>query len=327
MTREISEYAELSGDFAYHITSLNPLNPENAADDFEKTSLALFEKGTQEKFSLIKEDSKLIYRYIAPLYVEKKCLQCHAKQGYKEGDVRGGISVTFDVTDIKNQMALNRNILIGLNIAFSLILLGIIFLLTSKAARKLSKAYSMIEKLSIKDELTQLYNRRYFYTRLDEEISRADRYGNQISIVMIDIDHFKQVNDVYGHQAGDSVLKDIAYIVKSNSRKVNIAARYGGEEFVVILQETDKNHACLFAEKIRKLIENHGTDISSGKTIKVTASFGVSSLGMINKDIIEKSRQIIKLADDALYKAKKSGRNQVAVFSDHGSQGSYNQTI
>ncbi len=315
MTREISEYAEQSGDFTYHITSLMPLNPGNAADDFEKVALSSFEKGDQEKFSMITENDKSIYRYMAPLFVETVCLTCHAKQGYKTGDVRGGISVTFEVTDIKKQMALNRYIFISLSIAVSLILLVIIFFLTSKVANKLSDAYSKIEKMSVTDELTQIYNRRHFHTRLDEEINRADRYGHPLSLLMLDIDYFKRVNDVHGHQVGDDVLIDIAYIVKSNIREVDIVARYGGEELVVILPETDENNAYLIAEKLRKLLGGHETDIPGGKKLNVTASFGISSLNMVAEDFADKSRKIIKLADDALYRAKESGRNTVAIFS------------
>jgi diguanylate cyclase (GGDEF)-like protein len=322
MTREISEYAEQSGDFTYHITSLMPLNPGNAADDFEKVALRSFEKGDREKFSLIAENEKFTYRYMAPLYVEEGCMACHAKQGYKIGDVRGGISVTFDVTEVEKKMAENRYIFIGLSIALSLILLAIIFFLISKVAKRLSDTYSIIEEMSITDELTKIYNRRHFYTRLDEEIQRSGRYGHPLSLLLLDIDHFKRVNDAHGHQIGDDVLIGFASILKSNARKIDVVARYGGEELVIILPETNENSAYVVAEKLRKLIESHEFDISDGKKLNVTASFGVSSLNMLAEDIIDKSRQIIKLADDALYRAKESGRNTVVLFSDRKAENS-----
>ncbi|MCP4115914.1 MAG: GGDEF domain-containing protein [Desulfobacteraceae bacterium] len=211
---------------------------------------------------------------------------------------------------------MNSFIVIGLSLAVSSALLVIVFLLVSRVARRLSDAYHIIEKLSITDELTQIYNRRYFYSRLEEEIQRAARYLHPLSLLLLDIDHFKKVNDVHGHQVGDDVLIGIASIIKSNTRAVDIVGRYGGEEFVVILPETDEKGASVIAEKLRKLIERHEFDISDEKKINVTSSFGVSSLNMLAEDIPDKSRHIIKLADDALYTAKESGRNTVVLFSD-----------
>jgi len=314
MTREISEYAKESGDFTYHITSLMPLNPGNEADDFERSALLFFEDGGREKHIRVAAEDKTTYRYMAPLYVEKGCMACHAKQGYKIGDVRGGISVAFDVTDIRKQMALNRLIFIGLGVAASLILLSSILLLVLRASKRLSEAYRTIERMSITDELTQLYNRRYFHARLGEEVQRFERYGHSCSLFMLDIDFFKRINDQHGHQVGDEILAGIAAIAQSNTRKVDVVARYGGEEFVVILPETDETGAHVIAEKLRKLIEEHEFSISDGKTLRVTASFGVSSLSSVDRDTSDKSQQIIKQADDALYKAKESGRNAVVVF-------------
>lgn len=315
MTREISEYAEKAGDFKYHITSLLPLNPGNAADDFEANALKLFEEGDKEIFDTITKKEKTFFRYIAPLFVEKGCLGCHGAQGYKLGDVRGGISVTFDITNIKKEMAFNKITFTALSIVTSLALLFIIFFLVSRLAKKLSEAYSVIEKMSITDELTQISNRRHFHTRLDEEIDRAIRYGHSLSLMLLDIDHFKKVNDVYGHVAGDYILFAIASIIKSNIRKVDIAARYGGEELAVILPETDENGAMISAEKLRESIEKYDFDISDEKVIHVTASFGVSSFQMVKDSVGDKAEQIIQLADDALYSAKESGRNRVILSS------------
>ncbi len=315
MTREISEYAEKAGDFKYHITSLLPLNPNNIADDFEKSALSQFEKGKKEIYVTISENENSIYRYMAPLYVEEGCLGCHAKQGYKIGDVRGGISVSFDITKMSRQIVTNRVIFIGLSIVISLFLLVVIFFLISRLFRKLSDAYSMIERMSVTDELMQIYNRRYAHIRLDEEIQRSKRYKHPLSLLLIDIDHFKKVNDVHGHQIGDDVLIGVASILKINVRKTDVIARYGGEEIIVILLEADKSEAYITAEKIRKVIENHSFDFSGGKKLSVTASFGVSSLDMIPDDTDDKSKQIIKLADDALYTAKKEGRNKVVLFN------------
>ncbi len=320
MTKEISQYAKESGNFTYHITSLIPLNPENKTDEFEKNALTLFEKGIPETFSLITKREKSIYRYMAPLFVEKGCMACHAKQGYEIGDVRGGISVTFEITEIEKEMSINRFIFIGLSVALSLTLLTIIFLLVSRVARRLSDAYSIIETMSVTDELTQIYNRRHFHLRLDEEIQRSQRYDHSLSLILLDIDYFKKVNDVYGHQVGDDVLIGVASILNSHARIVDVVARYGGEELVIILPETDAKGAYVVAEKLRNLLDVHEFYLSDGKSIHVTASFGVSSLNMFPQEIVDKSRQIIKLADDALYMAKERGRNRVILFSEQQSQ-------
>ncbi|MDM8537159.1 DUF3365 domain-containing protein [Desulfobacterales bacterium HSG17] len=148
MTREISEIAEHAGDFRYHITSLMALNPDNVPDDFENMALELFEKGNREKFAIIPENGKTIYRYMAPLFVEKSCLACHSKQGYKIGDVRGGISVTFDISDVSKQTIFSRFIFIGLSILVSSILLTIIFSIVSRLARRLDETMNELKDLN-----------------------------------------------------------------------------------------------------------------------------------------------------------------------------------
>jgi diguanylate cyclase (GGDEF)-like protein len=315
MTREISEYARQSGDFIYHITSLTPLNPGNAPDDFESAALSGFEAGAKETHTLVRDREQAVYRYMAPLYVEENCMPCHAKQGYRIGNVRGGISVTFNVSATEKKLAINRFVFIGLGIAASLLLLGIILFLISRLAGRLSNAYSTIETMSITDDLTQLFNRRHFHARLEEEIERARRYDHPVSLFMMDIDHFKPVNDNYGHQTGDEVLRAIGGILKSNTRSVDIVARYGGEEFVVLLPETKQETARVAAEKIRAAIQRHPFTGPDRSLFHVTASFGVSCLDMTDPNTADIADRMVKEADDAMYQAKESGRNRVAVSS------------
>ncbi|MDP2105339.1 MAG: DUF3365 domain-containing protein, partial [Desulfobulbaceae bacterium] len=129
MTREISELAKKdpNGAFQFHITSLTPLNPQNTPDDFETTALNSFEKGEIEATTRQQNGDSLVFRYMAPLFVEESCLQCHAQQGYKIGDVRGGISVSFDMMDVQRALNINRYILIGLFITTVSVLLGTIY--------------------------------------------------------------------------------------------------------------------------------------------------------------------------------------------------------
>jgi len=313
MTREISEYSKSEGDVSYHITSLHPLNPDNFPDDFEKKALKQFETGSRESSVFETGNGKTILRYMAPLFVENGCLECHAEQGYSLGEVRGGISVSMDISEIKKDMTTNKIIVAVLSIITIVTLLAIIISMVLRLAKKLTGAHQIIEQMAITDELTQIYNRRHFHNSLDRELSRSKRYGHPLSLLMLDIDHFKRVNDFYGHQIGDDVLIGLAAIVKSTTREMDVVARYGGEEIAVILPETDGRGAVLNAEKIRGSIETHAFEIHEGKTLKVTVSVGVSCLEQIAGKEEGRANKLIKSADEAMYLAKKSGRNQVIM--------------
>jgi diguanylate cyclase (GGDEF)-like protein len=165
-------------------------------------------------------------------------------------------------------------------------------------------------ELSITDGITKLFIHRHFQVRLEEEIIRARRYNSPVSLIMIDIDHFKKFNDTYGHQTGDLVLIKVAETIKSTVRtNVDIAARYGGEEFAIILPETGKEEAALLAERLRKNIESKKLFTNKYGELKVTVSLGIS--GFPN-DANNKS-ELISKADAALYKAKETGRNKLCI--------------
>jgi len=166
--------------------------------------------------------------------------------------------------------------------------------------------YKRVEELSIRDSLTGLFNHAHIISTLDREFKIAERYEKLISIIMGDIDKFKEINDTFGHLSGDFVLEKISAILSESIRDVDYVGRYGGEEFLLILPETKKAEAVKVAERIRKKIENTEFDIVS-PPIKITISFGVAS----NEDNVETSHQLIKKADDLLYLAKKNGRNRV----------------
>lgn len=159
-----------------------------------------------------------------------------------------------------------------------------------------------LSDMAFRDELTGLFNRRYFNQRLQEEINRSTRYGRDLSLILGDIDHFKGYNDDFGHQKGDEVLRSVAEMIRSNCRSSDTAARYGGEEMAVILPETDIKGAFNVAEKARKLIETRAGDVA-GRT--VTISMGIASFGPDN----DGPAKLIAAADRALYKAKSAGRN------------------
>lgn len=162
-----------------------------------------------------------------------------------------------------------------------------------------------LERISITDSLTQAYNRTKYQEVMKAEIERIKRYGRPLSLVMFDIDHFKKINDTYGHDVGDSVLKTLARIVQNKSREIDCLIRWGGEEFIIIAPETDSRGAAVMAEKIRKAVESHKFDTAG----KVTVSFGVTEM---KREDTEDS--LIKRADQAMYTAKEKGRNRVEIY-------------
>ncbi|MBU4394688.1 MAG: GGDEF domain-containing protein, partial [Proteobacteria bacterium] len=177
---------------------------------------------------------------------------------------------------------------------------------------ELQKKNKILDNLANIDGLTEVYNHRYFQTSLDKEINRSIRHQTTISLLLIDIDHFKNFNDTYGHQAGDFVLKKFCEILQDNLRKYDTLARYGGEEFAIILPETSEEDALLVAEKLRAAIEN-ATFVDLNHEYHVTASFGLTSSSPGKVDNFNKNN-FINQSDLALYDAKKEGRNRVAVY-------------
>ncbi len=168
-----------------------------------------------------------------------------------------------------------------------------------------------LEQLAMTDDLTGLANRRYFFARGNEEIQRTQRYETELSMIMLDIDHFKKINDNFGHETGDFALKSIAHILKTLTREVDLPSRLGGEEFAIILPNTDLIEAGFLAERLRKAIEQHQC-CHQQPSVKLTASFGVAAFhpGMIKMD------ELFRLSDSAMYQAKRQGRNQVVVHQN-----------
>ncbi len=162
------------------------------------------------------------------------------------------------------------------------------------------------------DGLTGLYNRRSYDDRLALEIKRSDRYNKSFAVALLDIDHFKNVNDTYGHPAGDVVLQQIAVILKKQTRDVDIVARYGGEEFVCLLTELDESHVRNVTERIRKAIADANFQLPNGNTIPVTVSFGVASFPHSAKS----TEMLMTYVDQALYVAKHEGRNRVCFYHE-----------
>lgn len=165
------------------------------------------------------------------------------------------------------------------------------------------------------DVLTGWHNRRYLTVRLSEELARARRDGTRLVCLMLDIDHFKRVNDNWGHAAGDAVLREIAQRVESQVRASDVAARYGGEEFVVLLPGTDVASAMLLAERIRMAVSRTPTELPNGEVVTITASIGISDVQPApeSNDLKTVGDSLVARADVALYAAKSTGRDRIVV--------------
>ena len=210
----------------------------------------------------------------------------------KDHEVIGYIGVQYDITELKNKELL------------------------------LEKQRTELELLSTIDALTGVKNRRYLSDKIDEQIYNAKRYQIPFSILMLDLDHFKQINDTYGHAIGDDVLRIVGKILNFNVRENDIVTRYGGEEFNILLPHTDTKDAAVVAERLRAVIEEAYIPIDAQNRVDFTCSIGIAEY----HDAIRNGETLLALADDALYRAKKQGRNQV-VSADELLESSHKKEI
>lgn len=184
-------------------------------------------------------------------------------------------------------------------------------LICGSVARALANAidYHNATRQTLIDDLTRLYNVRYLYQTLENEIRRARRYGSAVSVVFMDLDGFKRVNDVHGHRAGSMTLTEVAEVIMLAVRESDFVARYGGDEFVIMLPETSARRAVQMAERVRSQIASHRFDGGVGADIYLTASFGVASF----PEHATESEKLIELADAAMYEAKQRNKNNVRL--------------
>lgn len=310
MIKEISLRSEKQDGVRFRITSLKPIDKDNTPDAMEREALGLFEKGKNEVYHLERQTVKgPLFHYLRPLYAEQSCLECHRSQGYKIGSVMGALSITIPVATLIRETDTDKLMIVAAAIGTIGLLLGITYFLTWRLVLNLDMAQKHLKRLASTDELTGLKNRRQIMKRLDEEYQRAIRLGEPLCLIMVDLDHFKKINDTYGHPFGDLVLKCVARHMKQALRSYDVLGRIGGEEFLVVSPGTTREEAVVLAQRLRSTVGKEKIAYED-KGVKITVSCGVAFLykGDDNVEIL------LKRADSALYTAKQEGRNRVVAM-------------
>lgn len=309
MTREIGDILRDGGGITVRLTSLDPVNPDNEPDAWERAGLAELERGKSDVWSdSSKDDLRDGFRYMRVLRVDENCLQCHSAGGYRVGDVRGALSIRHPYA--ATQLALQQNHYRLMWIAATI--LGLVSAVVFSASRwlehRLAEASRQLEHMANTDALTGLWNRRYTLTRLSQELDNARRHGHAVGVLMIDVDHFKSINDRFGHATGDEVLRRIASTLGETVRTYDVVGRVGGEELLVIAPGIDASALMALAERARSTIEGAQMcdECPEGR---VTVSIGAVVSRPQHHD--EDASAVIARADAAMYAAKAAGRNLV----------------
>ncbi|MBK1649409.1 diguanylate cyclase [Rhabdochromatium marinum] len=301
MTRQLGEIAAATNGVHFHITSLKPIRPDNRPELWERQALQRFEQGAQEVGEFVGSRDHPMYRYMAPLITEQPCLDCHEQDGYRLGDVRGGISVTLPrVATVPLVSLLVSHLVIGLVGAWLILL----------STRLMQRSHNRLRQQAVLDTLTSIPNRRFFIENLVDEFRRGRRQRTPLSLIICDIDNFKSYNDTFGHPAGDRCLQAVAQTLSDGlKRGGDFCARYGGEEFVVVLPDTPLANAAQVAEDLREAVAGLGMRHPGSDFDCVTISMGVATDDPCYPD----HEALIRQADEALYQAKALGRNRVEV--------------
>lgn len=307
MTFEISHRSEQSEGVSFRLISQWPLDPANTPDAFEQNGLKLFSKEKPEHYEMITDSPRPLFRYISPLYAEDSCLGCHRGLGIRPGDILGAVSISIPVQDLLAETRHTRLIILMSAVSLIGVLIAITYFMTLRLARDLNKAQARLQNMALTDELTGLNNRRQVLVRLEEEFQRAARLGDSTCLIYLDIDHFKNINDTYGHPFGDLVLTRIAERMQGCVRLYDIVGRVGGEEFLIVAPATPPDEAVSLAERIITAIRQE-TIAENTVRVTVTASAGVAVIHPDDNGIDD----LLKRADRALYRAKEEGRNRVA---------------
>lgn len=291
----------------FRLFSDRPLNPANTADSFELRALEEFRDGAAEWWEYADVQGDPYLRYVTPVYVTESCLVCHAQQGYQIGELRGGITVEVRAEQLLEEVRRGRMLVaVALCAALFTLLVALYFVLTRLFGRLLG-AESQLRDLASTDALTRLDNRRMAMRRLTDEVERAKRTDSPLTAIMLDLDHFKDVNDTFGHSAGDDVLVAAARTLSSEARAYDVVARLGGEEFLVLMPGAALEQGIAAAERMRAGVASATAEVLRGRPVTVSAGVAEFEPGG------EAAEDLLVRADRALYRAKDEGRDRVCT--------------
>ncbi len=295
-----------------HVTSMRPLRPANAPDEWERLALARMKQGIAEWTGISIEGGEEVFRMMRPRIAEPPCIECHGHQGYKTGDILGGISVSVPLSPL---LADSEKQLFQLG-AWHLLfwLSGILGLLIS--FRLLRQQEHKMRFSALHDVLTGLPNRALFSDRLNQRLVTAKRHNHNGAVLFLDLDRFKSINDSLGHAIGDQLLREVGRRLKSILRQEDTVARLGGDEFVILLAELDSadteevvNEVQSVADKILQALSRpHKV---GHRELYASSSIGIAMFSMETND----SNEVLQQADIAMYRAKDAGGNCYHFFS------------
>lgn len=314
MTKELGGILGAISGSIVRMVSLHPINPENTANAWERSVLISIERdtagdGSLERSAVLDSGNETVVSYLRALPVDRSCLTCHGGAGYQVGDIRGGVSITLPFESTATAIRNAKLTLAGLAFAGLALIWAVVLLEIRSLTKRLKATTDDLEVRALTDGLTGLLNRSTIMQRLSIELSRAVRSSNPVGIMILDLDHFKEVNDTFGHAAGDEVLQRVASAMRSMVRDYDGVGRIGGEEFLVVAPNMDADLLHATAERVRAAVEDLDFgDIDS--SLRTTVSIGTA---LSNPNIIEPTMKIVERADTALYRAKDAGRNRVAA--------------
>ncbi|MCK9365527.1 MAG: diguanylate cyclase [Syntrophales bacterium] len=304
MTRQVNELAAEMHGFQGHITSLNPIRPENRPDPWETEVLKTFERENKEAVSIEMLSGKEYFRFMRPFVTEKACLKCHAAQGYKEGDIRGGISVSIPMEPLR---AIERSRMAELILAHGFLwMIGLVGI--GAGTRRLWSQALLREKLeeellnlSITDPLTGLHNRRGFLSLAEQQLKLSDRNKRGVQLYFADLDGLKRINDTLGHEEGDKALMEAATVFKETFRTSDIVARLGGDEFAALAVDITEENSDIFTARLQFLIDIR--NLQESRRYRLSISVGCAYHDPGHPCSLD---DLVASADQLMYEQKKS---------------------
>jgi len=311
MLGEMSEIAGRTGKFKGYLVGMKPDTTRRPRDSWEAAETSKWRTGNVEAASaLLSPDGQPIYRALVPLVADAACLQCHRHEGFKVGEAIGAFSLEVPLTAAYaaiRKTKLTTALLYGLSL---LALLFVISLLVLRLSSQLKAAYYHIEQTAREDHLTGLPNRRAFREFADMQVALSRRHGWPLTLIMMDIDEFKSVNDKYGHPKGDEMLQEFARTIRENIRGSDVPCRWGGEEFLILLANTPARNATSVWTRLRNLF---GGIKVEGVPETLTVSFGVAQL-RTEESLVD----LIDRSDQALLAGKRAGGDTLVFAPGDG---------